>query len=158
MTNKNKGKSSYEVGYRNPPKHTQFHKGQSGNAQGRPKGSGNFATALQRELKARVPVTEDGKRKKITKREAVAKQLVNKAAAGDPKAIPILLSEVRGYESSAAAVNLPMEITTSEDQAVMQNIIKRIREATLDTGSEDLRHPAAQGDSDQPNDDDGDSQ
>jgi hypothetical protein len=120
-----------KVGFGKPPKHTQFATGKSGNPKGRPKGARNFATVIQAELKRRVPITEDGKRKKITKRGAVAKQLVNKAAAGDPKAIPVLLNESRAYETAAALVDVsPLEITNKEDQAVMESIVRRIREAT----------------------------
>jgi Family of unknown function (DUF5681) len=122
------GKHPHEIGYRRPPKQTQFVKGQSGNPKGRPKGSRNFATVFQAELKRRVAVTEDGKRKKITKREAVAKQLVNKAAAGDPKAIPVLLDEMRPYETDAAGASRA-EMMSPEDQAVMESITRRIREA-----------------------------
>jgi hypothetical protein len=93
----------YGVGFGRPPKQKQFAKGKSGNPKGRPKGSRNFATVIQAELKRRVPIMEDGKRRKITKREAVAKQLVNKAASGDPKAIPVLLNETRPYEAAAVA-------------------------------------------------------
>jgi hypothetical protein len=119
----------HEVGYRKPPKHAQFAKGKSGNPKGRPKGSRNFATVIQNELKRRVAVTEDGRRKKITKREAVAKQLVNKAAAGDPKAIPVLLNETRPYETGAAAGATQSEMMSPEDQAVMEGIKRRIHEA-----------------------------
>jgi hypothetical protein len=131
-----------KVGYGNPPKHTQFEKGKSGNPEGRPKGSRNFATVLQDELKRRVPVTEDGKRKKITKREATAKQLANKAASGDLKAIPIVLNETRVYEAAAAVDVSSAEIVTPEDQAVMQSIVRRIREATDPISSTASSEPA----------------
>jgi hypothetical protein len=131
-----------KVGYGNPPKHTQFEKGKSGNPEGRPKGSRNFATVLQDELKRRVPVTEDGKRKKITKREATAKQLANKAASGDLKAIPIVLNETRAYEAAAAVDVSSAEIVTPEDQAVMQSIVRRIREATDPISSTASSEPA----------------
>ena len=81
MANRNKG--LYEVGFGRPPRSTQFKPGQSGNRAGRPPGSKNFATALEHELNARVTVSDNGKRKRISKREVIAKHLVNKAASGD---------------------------------------------------------------------------
>jgi hypothetical protein len=119
----------YVVGHGKPPKKTQFKKGQSGNPKGRPKGSRNLKTEIERELKRKVTITEDGRRKRITKREAVAKQLVNKAVSGDPKAIPVLLKEVPPGESDAAGVgagvgSFPM---TPEDDLVLENMIKRIQ-------------------------------
>jgi hypothetical protein len=133
---------SDKVGYRKPPKQTQFAKGKSGNPKGRPKGSRNFATVLQDELKRRVPITEDGKRKKITKREATAKQLANKAASGDLKAIPIVLNETRAYETAAAVDLSSAEIVTPEDQAVMESIVRRIREASNAVSSTASSEPA----------------
>ena len=40
------------VGYSNPPKHTRFKTGQSGNPRGRPKGALNMATVLARTLRS----------------------------------------------------------------------------------------------------------
>ena len=42
---------STKVGYGNPPQHTRFKKGQSGNPRGRPKGTLNLATVLARTLR-----------------------------------------------------------------------------------------------------------
>ena len=127
--NHNDRKTPYDVGYRKPPKQTQFVNGKSGNSKGRPKGSRNFVSVIQDELKKRFPITEDGRRKKINKRQGVVKQMVNQAVGGDLKAIPILLNEIRPYETNAAAGSTPPECTSREDQAVMESIVKRIREA-----------------------------
>jgi len=71
-------KRDYEVGRGKPPVHTRFKKGQSGNPRGpRPK---NLPALLVEALNEKVVVTIDGERREITKREAVATQLVNKDA------------------------------------------------------------------------------
>ena len=87
----NKGKPSHEVGYRRPPKKTQFKPGQSGNPNGRPKGEKNMETIIRRELDRRAPITENGKHKQVSKREIAIRQQVNKAAAGDLKSAGFVL-------------------------------------------------------------------
>ena len=117
----------YPVGYKKPPRHTQFKPGMSGNAKGRPKGAKNFATVIEKELRARIEVTENGKRKRISKRQAIAKQTVNRAAAGDPKATSTLLNEARFQESQNQLPITQTPVTGAEDQMVMENILQRIR-------------------------------
>src|SRR5207237_10168804 len=82
----------YEVGYGKPPLHTRFQKGESGNPKGRPRGKKNMATLLSTALNASIVVVANGRRKKITKREAIVTQLVNKSAAADLKATQIVLA------------------------------------------------------------------
>jgi hypothetical protein len=91
------------------------------------------------ELTTRIVVTENGKRRTITKRQAVAKQLVNKAVAGDARAIPILLNETRVYEADARTTDAVQVFATTEDQLVMAGMLRRIREA--DRGSGDGARP-----------------
>lgn len=122
-------KSPDGVGYKRPPLATRFKPGQSGNPKGRPKGSQNFATVLQAELNAPITVTENGRRKKITKREGVAKELVNKAVAGDPKMVPALLGEMRFQEGLLPAVPAQEVFNTTHDVEVMESIIRRLRES-----------------------------
>ncbi|HEY6767707.1 MAG TPA: DUF5681 domain-containing protein [Candidatus Sulfotelmatobacter sp.] len=119
----------YEIGYKKPPSHTRFKRGTSGNAKGRPKGSRNFATVFEQELKARIEVTENGKRKRISKREAIAKQTVNRAAAGDYKATATLLNEARLQETQNQFPLAQTLTVGTEDQMVMDNILKRIRQS-----------------------------
>ena len=89
----------YEVGYGKPPRNTQFKKGQSGNPRGRPSASKNLATLVSVALNEPVIVVENGGRRKITKREAIIKQLVNRSTKADWRAIKILLDIVREIES-----------------------------------------------------------
>jgi hypothetical protein len=124
------------VGYGRPPKHTQFAKGKSGNPKGRPKGSKNFSTLLHDELNVKIPITENGKRRKITKQEAMVKQLANKGAAGDLKAIPIVMNDIRLREGLPGAD--PSGVVREEDQKVMASIVKRMREAAPPVASSDV--------------------
>jgi Family of unknown function (DUF5681) len=71
----------HSVGYGRPPQHTQFRKGQSGNPKGRRRGSKNLATVLLDSAHEPVTVNEGGRRKSITKLEAMSKQLANKAVS-----------------------------------------------------------------------------
>ena len=85
--------------YRKPPEHTRFKKGQSGNPRGRtPK---NLPALLAAALNEKVTVTENGKRRQITKREAVIAELVNKSAAASLRATKILIDMLRDVEKKA---------------------------------------------------------
>jgi hypothetical protein len=103
-------KGEYEVGYGRPPRGCGFKKGQSGNPRGRPPGSKNLTTLLNDTLNETVAITENGRRRKITKREAVIKQLVNKSASADARSLKILLDLMLNLEArarSSAAATAP---------------------------------------------------
>jgi uncharacterized protein DUF5681 len=101
----------YEVGYGKPPRRTRFKQGQSGNVRGRPRGSKNLVTVMLKELSERVTISENGRRRKITMREAIIKQVINKAVAGNPRLIQILFNQIpileARFEESRAATFEP---------------------------------------------------
>jgi hypothetical protein len=82
----------YRIGYGNPPKRTQFKKGQSGNPRGRPKGGRNLATDLAAELGEHVTVREDGRPRRMSKQRALIKSLMAKALQGDVRAVTAFLA------------------------------------------------------------------
>ncbi len=125
-------KGPYEVGFGKPPPSSQFKPGQSGNPNGRPRGAKNFATAIEQELDTRVTVTENGRRRRISKREVIAKHLVNKAAGGDLKAIPLLLNEARGGQSNPDPGS-DQVFDTPEDRKVFDSILARIRSSSRES-------------------------
>jgi hypothetical protein len=86
---------AYQIGYRRPPVSGQFKKGQSGNPKGRPKGSRNFLTLLQKELGQSIVVNENGKKKIITRLQAMVKRIVAGALQGDQKALLTLVEILR---------------------------------------------------------------
>jgi len=64
----------------NPPKHTQFRKGTSGNPRGRPKGSKNLSTYLMEAARDHITATVGGRTRTISKLQATTMQLATKAA------------------------------------------------------------------------------
>jgi hypothetical protein len=121
----------YAVGYGKPPRHAGFQKGRSGNPKGRPKGSKNLATLVAQALDEKVMFTEDGRRRRVTKRELVVTQLVNKSAAADLRAIKqltdIVQSAERRSEGSAAAPSEPAAQLTAPDREVVELFVARLR-------------------------------
>jgi hypothetical protein len=88
-----------KVGYGKPPKHSQFKKGQSGNPRGRARGTKNSSTLFNEALDEEVVMTtENGRRRKITKREAMFKQLANRSAQGDLKVMQTVLRHLPELE------------------------------------------------------------
>jgi Family of unknown function (DUF5681) len=85
----------HAVGYGKPPIHTQFQKGKSGNRRGRPKTKKSVPMLILDEWNRKIVITENGVRRKISKGEAIAKQLANRAAAGDQSATRILMNIMR---------------------------------------------------------------
>jgi hypothetical protein len=82
------------AGYRRPPKEHCWKKGQSGNPRGRPPGMRNLAAALTAVLHENVSMCADGEEREMTKLEAVTRQLVDKAMAGDARVMQQLLNEI----------------------------------------------------------------
>jgi hypothetical protein len=116
----------YEVGYGKPPRHTRFRKGQSGNPRGRPAGSKNLATILAKALDETVVVTENGRRRRIPKREAIVTQLVNRSAQADLKAVQILLGMIHDIERRGEDATPNKSSFTEEDQQIIAQLKARL--------------------------------
>ena len=69
-------------GYKRPPKTGQFRPGQSGNPRGRPKGTRNLKTDLDKMLRKRIRIRENGETREISRQEAILLSLFNKAMQG----------------------------------------------------------------------------
>jgi adenine-specific DNA methylase len=123
------------TGYCHPPKRTRFKKGVSGNPKGRPKGSVNMATALERAMREKVIINENGQRKTVTKLEAAVKQLANRAASGELKALALLAALVRSAEERANETTVSDSFLDEVDEAVALSILKRMQSAN-DGGQE----------------------
>jgi Family of unknown function (DUF5681) len=113
------------VGYGNPPVATRFLPGVSGNPRGRPKGARNFNTIVAATVSERLTVTQNGRRKRITKLEAAVTQLVNRAAGGDLRSTQLLIGLIQTNETR------PPDADSQPPQAdddVLRELHRRMRE------------------------------
>lgn len=92
---------SDKVGYRNPPKHSQFKQGQSGNPGGLPKGTPKVSIALMKLL------AEDASNEFAPKSRAekIAWALYQKAVGGDVAAIREISDRTEGKSPATLNVN-----------------------------------------------------
>ena len=74
-----------------------------------------MSTLLSATLNGWVTVVENGRRKKITKREAIVTQLVNKSASADLKATQIVLAMLRDVKSLTDGSAEPAAFTEADD-------------------------------------------
>jgi len=102
-----------EVGYRKPPRHSRFQKGQSGNPRGRPRGALNLGSTLTRALLESVTVSERGIARKMRKIDIAIRQQTNKAAAGDAQALKLLAALLREADRSPNG-HEPITVVISE--------------------------------------------
>ena len=89
------GEDDYEVGYKKPPKHTRWKKGQSGNKKGRPKkklGPSDIEKAFDEALEDFLAVNDNGAVRKIKKLKAFAIQTVNKALKGHHQSANLVMA------------------------------------------------------------------
>ena len=118
----------YEVGYGKPPRGTRFKPGRSGNPRGRPGGSKNLSTLLNEALKEPVIVIENGRRRKVAKRQAIITQLVNRSAKADLKATQIVLAMLQDIERRMDPGSAETAAVTEADQQIILRIQARLRD------------------------------
>jgi len=123
------------VGYRSPPKNTQFKPGQSGNPRGRPKGTKNLRTDLNEELAETIAVKEGGQQLVISKQRAMLKSLMAKSIKGDTAAARALINLIVGIEQADAERSVVVT-TTAEDLEVLQAYKERLLDE-IDAEEED---------------------
>ena len=127
---------SYEIGYRRPPPSGRFKKGTSGNPRGRPKGSSNFQALLEKELAQKIVVTEGGKKKSLTRLQAMVKRLVAGALQGDQKQLLALVEILRRMGSLAPED--PEHLLPDNYEAILDAYVDSRRNnasGTVDNGS-----------------------
>lgn len=132
-----KKKSEYKVGYCNPPKHTQFKKGQSGNPEGRPKKPKDILGIFEEVLNDEIKIKIDGERISVSNIEAYFRSLMHGAISLKPSAVKelskLLVLHQKEAQKSADGTTGTAEKTAEEREAerrAQEEIEKIISELT----------------------------
>jgi hypothetical protein len=78
-------------------------------------------------LNEKVTVTENGKRRQVTKREAVIAQLVNKSASAELRATKMLIDMLRDVEKRAEPATAEQNPFSPTNKEVVQQLIALLR-------------------------------
>lgn len=122
-----------KVGFKSPPKRTQFKPGQSGNPKGRPKGTKNLRTDLSEELAEKITVTEGGQQLVISKQRAMLKSLMAKSIKGETVAARALINLIIGLEM-VDVQDKQSEPLGSDDLEILAEFKNRITRHRSDEG------------------------
>jgi Family of unknown function (DUF5681) len=111
-------KNDYEIGYRKPPKHSQFQPGQSGNPAGRRKGLRNFKTDVVSTLAMPLKVKEGGRTRTRSTQEAALMMIRNKACQGHDPSLKCLFELAQRFNSDADETGSDQALST-EDETIL---------------------------------------
>lgn len=113
----NESKDNYKIGYKKPPKKTQFKKGQSGNPRGSKKTEeiGDIRVVMEDVLAELVKVREGGKVRVVSREEAIMNAELVNALSGDPKAIEALFKRGKKCGLFSKAKRKSLMILTEPD-------------------------------------------
>ncbi len=109
-----------EVGYGNPPKHTQWKKGQSGNPSGKKKKEESLHQIMKRLVGQEVVVQKNGVQMSMTQGEAMLTSIFTKAMKGDIACVKFLHNEL-GIDLDPQNGTVPPMPVTAADIACLKS-------------------------------------
>ncbi len=132
-------KKDYEVGYGKPPVDTRFRKGQSGNPSGKRKVPLTHEQIVARELDRKITITEDGKKKRVTKREVIHMATIRKAMKGDLRAAVMVMElDKANYLSDQSEERTVFTLVFEEEELRRQQMLEEQTRDWRDEGSDDF--------------------
>ena len=120
----------FAIGYKKPPKHTQFKPGHSGNPKGRPKAAKSLRTIARETLTSKVAVRTAVGEKRMSRIEAVLHKTVEQAMKGNPRA----LGELLKLYAAAVPESAPAEQAVADEDLCATDlaILEQFKSALLE--------------------------
>ena len=113
----------------------RFGPGNCANPKGRPRKDSSVNATIMREMTAPVTITENNKRKRITKLAANAKQMANKGASGDMRAAKMMFDyALRADRDREALPAAP--VLAESDREIVARFIARLRQTDQQEGDD----------------------
>lgn len=119
--------NNYEVGYGKPPANNRWVPGcKSPNPAGRPRGSKNLYTLLNKIANEEIRVAQsNGKAIRLPKKAIALLKAVNAACSGDTKALKLLLPFLAAADAKAAEIEAKAQALDTNDEAIIAEFMKR---------------------------------
>lgn len=118
MSDQNESKGN-AGGYKNPPKQSQWKKGQSGNPSGKPKKAASIEAKLKKLAAKEIVVIENGTQVSMTQDEAMLVAVLMKAMKGDMAAVKFVTQTLGSGETTTA--QSPTLKLTADDLKVLEH-------------------------------------
>lgn len=112
--------TDYAVGYRKPPRHTQFKAGRSGNPKGRPKGAKGLNTITRELMTQKVRVRTASGETRMSRIESVYQKTHELAMKGS---LPAIVELFRRYAAAVPDSALEEAATSSEDEMTAADLM-----------------------------------
>jgi len=111
------------VGYKNPPLHSRFQKGRSGNPSGRRKATRETGqNDLDAVMSRLMTINLDGKKVRVTARQALYQKLLAMAFNNDMRAMALLLKADSLNDNSSGQAEA---LGAAEAQAIIADFVRR---------------------------------
>jgi hypothetical protein len=122
----------------------RFKPGYCPNPDGRPRKARTVGATIAGALKETIPVTENGRHRKVSKLQAAAQQIANKSAAGDLRATKMALDLAQRDEQQAAAQS-PIDRLSASDGEIVERVKARFRRIIIEEREQEDGHPDTTG-------------
>jgi Family of unknown function (DUF5681) len=117
--------AEYKIGYKKPPLEHRFSKHNRPPPRGKSKSKKkrSFAQKMEALLEEEQVVTENGKRRKITREEVILRQILANAARGHPKAVATVMNVLKERDAKLPPERRPIEEIRMELQEAESRMV-----------------------------------